>query len=174
MNALIPPWLYALIGAALIAVGSGAGFALERSLKNGEIAEIQLAHEKQVTAALTAQRTAERHAVDVERLAADTLSSLETKYTQDRENEKANSDHVVADLRNSVVRLRVATSGHASCGAMPSAATSPSTGDGQAAETLAGSVAARLAGRYADYNALVDQLNLCQGIISADRSMDAR
>lgn len=158
------PYLIAVLAAG--AIGFGSGFGLERMLKNGEIAAIQLKQAKAVQAAVDAKDAAEARAIAAERDGADRLALQALDYERKIQDEKAASNRVVADLRSGATRLRVSATCPASGSGVPAAAAAASGSDGAAQATLDPAVAARLAGRYADYNALVRQLELAQQTIN--------
>lgn len=161
-----------LAGTALLAAGS-AGFGLAHTLAAADIAQLNEAHTQALNTALAAQLAAETRAQALETAGRTATTEAVTKYDEGRKNDKAKDDRTIADLRADVKRLRVSTTSHPSGGALPAAGPAAGAGDGQAQQTLSGSVAARLAGRYADYNELVDQLELCQGQLERDRSITA-
>jgi hypothetical protein len=158
------PQLYAALLVATL--GFLGGFTLEHSLKNGEIATINDAHDREIIKAQTAQQVAEKHASELEHAGADNLAAQAADYERKLEDEKIANSRVTADLRSGAVRLRVALANN-TCGsntATPTASTSG--GNGDTSPTLAGPVAARLADRYAAYNTLVRQLTLAQETIN--------
>jgi hypothetical protein len=168
---LIPTWPF--VAAALI-IGAGVGFDAERTIKNGDIAQIQLADDKALGEAKDAKIAADAKTAKKEREGQDALSDLAKIYEDTRQNEKAQSDKRIADLQSGAVRLRVSTGpSTANVVQLPGASVAASGGDGGPVETLSGSVAARLAGRYNAYNEIVDQLTLCQGVILNDRKITA-
>lgn len=142
----------------------GAGFALSSTIKHGEIAAIELAHANVVAAAHKAQADAESVARTAEQKYDAALSVAQSTFEKTRQNEKATADRTITDLLRDVKRLRVSIKNSAANG-LPASTAAAGSGDGQAEATLSGSVAARLAGRYADYNALITQLELCQATV---------
>jgi len=164
---LIPTWPIAV---AALVVGLFTGYAAEHKIKTGEIAQLKLDHEVIMKASVAALSTANDRAQAQEDIQALKFASLSTDYEAKRQNEKALDTSTITALRNDVVRLRVATNNRpASGGQLPGTATCACTGDGQAEQTLAPAVAARLAGRYADYNEIVDQLGFCQEVLLSER-----
>lgn len=153
----------ALVIGMLIATGVCSWWGASKAKK------AEVAYTTAINIAQNAKLEAERRAdaLDLKRGAAITLAT--EKYEQGRSDEKAQADRTIADLRSDVTRLRVRTNRPAGSGGVPAAPAAAGSGDGEATETLSGAVAARLAGRYADYNGLVDQLGLCQQTIEADR-----
>ncbi len=167
---LIPLQVKLIVLAGVIVVIFVSGFKTASYVKNNEIAEIR--HEQEValgkakTAALTASETAR----SIEHNMSAELIVAQQRY-EEAQNEKAVSDRNIADLRNDVTRLRVSTRASPARPSVPGVAACPAGSDDQAEQTLTGPVAARLAGRYADYNALIDQLELCQATVRADRGL---
>jgi len=160
-----------MAGAALLLAGLvGAGIA--HTIAAAEIAQINERNTTVLNTALAAKLAAETrvHALESEGRAATTAAL--TEYDETHAHEKASADITIANLRDDVVRLRVTTN-RASGGGVCAAGPTGSTDHGQAEQTLAGSVAARLAGRYADYNEVVGQLTLCQGQLLRDRKITA-
>lgn len=155
------PW--ALLAGAVIAFA--AGFALQGELKDGEIAEIRLEHERMLAAATKAKIAAEEAARLAEVKAVQDLAALSDQYVKEQEHEKAAADQRVADLLSANVRLRIAIQRPAGGCTLPGTAAATSAGDGEAYATIRPDVAGRLGRRYADYNAIVDQLTLCQATI---------
>lgn len=155
------PWALLLA----VALSFGAGFALQGELKDGDIAEIHLAHGRELAAAVKAKADAEEATRLAEDKANRDLAALSDQYVKEQEHEKAAADQRIADLLTANVRLRVAVQRPAGGCAIPGAATTASGSDDQATEALPGPVAARLTRRYADYNAIVGQLTLCQDTI---------
>jgi len=151
---------------ALIAA-FGAGFALQGLIKDSEIADIQLEHETQVADAYAARNVALELARAVEHKAAEDIAAAHAKFVEDQQHERAITQRRIADLAAGNERLRVAVEVATVATGVPSGATCSSGGDGQATATIARPVAARLAGRYADYNELVDQITLCQATVEA-------
>lgn len=163
---IVPPWMR-LAGIALAAAFLfSAGMALEGELKDGEIAEIQLAHKQALADATKAKMAAEEAVRVAENKAARDLATLSDNFTKEQEHEKTAANQRIADLLSANVRLRVAVQRPAAGSCAPGGPTpAASVGDGQATEALAPATAGRLARRYADYNAIVDQLSLCQATI---------
>ncbi|CAB5145087.1 Spanin, inner membrane subunit [uncultured Caudovirales phage] len=152
--------------AVIVALGFGAGFGLEHQLKGGEIAAINLEHEQALTVATEMREAAEKHAADVEHAGADNLAAQAADYERKIQDEKTASAHVIDGLRSGATRLRVNVTGDTCRSDVPKAADAASGSNAAGQATLAGPVAARLAERYADYNALVRQLDLAQKTIN--------
>ncbi len=171
MIGLIPDraTLIGLIGTALIAFT--VGFTAERSIKNGEIATLKLDHETLVAEAEAARTVALERARATEQKAAADIAALTDQYVEDRQHENAVTQRRIADLAAGNERLRVAVEVAANSVGVRDPAASASGSDGQATAALSRATSARLAGRYADYNELVDQLTLCQGVVVTDRRM---
>jgi hypothetical protein len=152
--------------AALILAGFGTGFGLEHELKGGEIAAINLAHEQTLNAAVALKDAAEKHAIAVEHTGADNLAAQAADYERKIQDEKTATDLAIGDLRSGATRLRVSAVCPARGGNVPSAAAPAGGSDAAPQATLDPAVAARLAWRYADYNALTRQLDLAQKTIN--------
>jgi hypothetical protein len=159
--------LFAIVAASALAFA--AGFALQGTIKNGEIARINLAHQTAVAEAEAARNVALESARATEQKAASDLAALTAKYIEDRQHENAVTQRRIADLASGNERLRVAIEANTSNGSLPGPATSTAGSDGQATATISRAVASRFAQRYADYNEIVDQLTLCQSVIENDR-----
>ncbi len=157
-----------IIAVGIAIVAFLAGFKLQGVIKDNEIAEMKTAYDAKVLKATNAKLAAVNHARDVEQLNATAMSAAATTFEEKRKNEKATDDRTIADLRSRVTSLRVSTRNPGSRD-VPGAPAGACAGDGQAEQTLAPAVAARLAQRYADYNAVIDQLELCQATLIIDR-----
>lgn len=160
--------LYTAIALLLVMVGRMIGLDESRDVlehQRGQyatkLAEAELARD---AANAHADRTTRNWSAHVDAIIA--LHEKESKH------DKELAARVITDLRNDVVRLRVRTNPApaAGRGQLPGPASSACECDGTTEQTLAGAVAARLAGRYADYNAAVEQLTACQGILAAERT----
>lgn len=160
-------FLALVVALALLA----AGWCLGSAHVNGEIVKLEVAHKAAIDEATRAKNAAEERTDEANKAATGAIESAQLTFEETRKNEKALDDRRIADLATDNSRLRVSTrrTNAGSCGALPAAAGAAAGGDGQADETLAPTVAARLAQRYADYNEVVDQLNLCQSILIIDR-----
>lgn len=158
----------AVIVGALVTLIFAAGFCVQGWRKDGEIAEMQVAWNKLIIAADKARAEAEKRAGLAESNERAYYAAALATYKETVTHDKAISDRTIADLRAGNDRLRVSTSKSAarSC-PVPGAAAGAERSDGPSEETLAPAVAARLAERYAAYNALVDQLTLCQETVRA-------
>lgn len=164
---------FVLAAVLMIVVGAWGGFELEGHFAAERIDAIATSYKKSYDAAVDAKVAAEKRASDTEANQRVALATAATHYEEVRQNEKAASDRTIADLRSGLERLRVRTVTTTSGGQVPGAANGAGTGAGASTETLDPAVAARLAGRYAEYNALVDRLNLCQDALEADRATTA-
>ncbi len=161
----------ALILVILVALGFAFGHHTATTEKNVEIGKIQLAHEKALGKAQAAKSEAEDRVATLEHDHATALGIATTTFEESRAHDKAISDRRIADLAARVTSLRVRVATNASGGSTVSSAfTAPGSSYGQATETLAPAIAGRLARRYAEYNELIDQLELCQATILIDRS----
>lgn len=161
--------------AALVAlvVAFGGGFALEHVLKNGEIAKINLANEQALNKSKDALAAANDANTALSRAATTANAAAAEAYEKGEHDANAKTDPLIADLRAGNRRLHVLVDRAASSGSVPGAGAAASGGDGTGQGTLARPVAARLAGRYADYNGLVRRLNLCQAVVRGDRRINA-
>lgn len=169
MNALALEVKLALAIAAAVAC-MGLGYGAANVIKGKEIAELKADHAEQIVAATTAQAEAERQYRQAEQDHATALAVANTTYEEARKNDQARTILAISNLRSGIDRLRVSIAPAGATGAMPATDASTGGGDGQATATLSGPVAARLAGRYADYNEIVEQLTLCQATVVADRA----
>lgn len=156
---------------ALLFAGMLFGWYANGVVKNGEIAAIELAQQKALETANAAKTAAEEHATELEHSQATALSIATTTFEEKHEADKTAADHRIADLNARVTSLLVSThrAANPGSGALPGPATAASGSDGEATETLSAAVAGRLARRYADYNEIVDQLELCQATVLIDR-----
>ncbi len=115
---------------------------------------------------------ADQRAAKAEHDGAAALAQAAADYERRTTYEKARSEAAIARLRSGADVLRVAVATvHRDCIDVSNAAAGAGRGDGQEVATLARPTAARLAGRYADYNAIVDQLALAQQVIATDRQI---
>lgn len=155
------------VGALLVAFIAGMG--IMRAHDDTNIATIKANYNAQVNAAVNAKAAAEQRATNTEhtQAAAITAAVTHNKEVQDAQHEKDQA--VIAALRNGSQRLSVRTNRPAASCPLPGVTASAAGPDAAGAETLAEPVAARLAGRYADYNRIVDKLTECQAVIAADR-----
>ncbi len=169
---MIPIQAKLIAAAGVVIVSFTSGFKT-----SDHFAKVEAARVKSVAdAALLVQKdkalAAEMIARSAENRADSSIANATSTFEKVRENEKAITDRVIADLRGDVTRLRVSTKKPAARPAgVPGAPATTCSSDDQTESTLSGSVAARLAGRYADYNALVGQLELCQATLIIDREM---
>lgn len=168
----LAPWAQVAAVVVLFGAGVATGYWFERVIKDGVIADLQLAHQKVYNKALEQKLTADARVRAVEAEKARAISQLEAAYTAAMENEKITNARTVDDLRAGLARLRVSTVAAASACELSGPGAGAGSGHGPAEQTLAPAVAARLAGRYADYNAVVGQLALCQGVVAADRATE--
>lgn len=167
----------AKIAAALIALtlAFGGGFMLEHMLKNGEIAAIELAQQTALNKAQAALIAANAANTALERAASTATAAAAEAYEKGEQNAKATNEPLIADLRAGNRRLLVSLAAIAANGQpVPGTATTASGSDGASQGTLSGPVAARLAGRYADYNENVRRLTLCQATVNAYRLTNAK
>lgn len=162
-------WLAICVVAFLIAVGAVAGGLTVRYFKNAELAEQKTTYTTQIAAANKAALAADERAQGIQRTINSAILSGVAEYTQKDTDEKSQDARTIAALRNDVSRLRVKTNNPVCRNEVRGAATSASAGAGEVETTLAPAVAARLAGRYADFNTVVRQLDLCQAVAAADR-----
>jgi hypothetical protein len=158
-----------ILSTIALAIAFAGGFELQGVIKDGEIAAINLAHQTAIATATQEKLTAVTKARAAEQKATQYIADLTAKYVEDRQHENAVTQRRIADLAAGNERLRVAVEIATNNAGVPSLATAAAGGDGQAYQVIARPVAARLAGRYADYNELVDQLTLCQGVVETDR-----
>ena len=165
--------MFIIIGLAIVAAIFGVGYATASTIKDLEIARLEKGHHEYQNKLKDEAIMANMIARSAESRAADSIAKSAEIYEQRRQDEKATSDRILNDYRNDVIRLRVLLkkSPTATGAVVPNTATSASTSDGEAEQTLDGAVAARLAQRYFDYNEVVDQLELCQAVVRADRAM---
>jgi Bacteriophage Rz lysis protein len=131
---------------------------------------VRTSYASALNAAQEAKAAAEQRATNAELRVASANSDAITDYKKEREDDQTRDARTINDLRADVRRLSVRTNRRPAGGCpVPGAAAATARSDDAAPETLAGPVAARLAERYADYNALVDQLTLCQAVVKNDR-----
>lgn len=166
----IPPQVKIILAAGVLTLAFFGGFGLSNTLSNTRIANLKLAHTEVLNKALDEKAKEEARARKAEQLVAIGIDAAATDFERKRQNEKAADARTIADLRNDVNRLRVSTR-NAPRIIVPGAPTSPGRCDGEGEQTLAPAVAARLAERYADFNAVVDQLELCQATLVLDRQL---
>lgn len=162
-------WLEIVAVIGLFVFGAAVGAGTMGHFKNAELLEQKTTYDDQIAAANKAALDADERAQGIQRTINTAILSGVAEYTQKEYDEKSQAAVVIAALRNDVTRLRVKTNNPVCGNQLPSASASASGSDGQADTTLAPAVAARLAERYADYNAVVRQLDLCQAVVVADR-----
>lgn len=159
-----------LLIAVLLAFVFCAGWAVQGARKDVVIGDIRLEAERLVSVANKAALAAEGRASLAESTERKAFATALSKYKETTSHEKSQADLVIADLRSDVKRLRVSTNPGARRCPVPGSTAAATGSDGPSEETLSPAVAARLAGRYADYNALVDTLTLCQAVIQGRQS----
>lgn len=167
----IPVQAKIIFVAAVTALIFLAGFKTSTFISDAQIETINAGWNKKLSAAKDAQLAAEMVSRSAERKAAEEIAASAANFEKVRQDEKATSDRYVTDLRNDVTRLRVTVTRLSRPVVVPGTPAAASGGDGQSEETLNGSVAARLAQRYADYNELVGRLDQCQDTILQYRAM---
>jgi hypothetical protein len=154
-----------------LAAAFGAGFCLQGLIKDTEIAELRGDYAQKLGEAQEAKAVFEARARGAERRAATEIAEAHAKFVEDQQHERAITQRRIAGLAAGNERLRVAIDVVTRDASLSGPAACASGGDGQATATIARPVAARLAGRYADYNELVDQIGLCQKTIEAFQRM---
>lgn len=162
-------WLDLLMALALFVVGVVVGGSVVAHFKNGTIRDMKLDYTTKIAAINQAALAANDRADGIQRTINSAILDGVAEHTTKDENAKAQDARVISDLRNSVARLRVKTSNPVCRIEVPGTATSANASNGEVETTLAPAVAARLAGRYADFNTVVRQLDLCQAVVAADR-----
>lgn len=161
----------ALIVVILMAFGFAFGHHTATTEKDVEIGKIKLANTKALGKALVAKSVAEDRVATLEHEHATALDIATTTFEESRAHDKAIADRRIADLNARVTSLRVRVATDASSGStVRDPAAAASSGYGQTTQTLAPAIAGRLARRYAEYNELIDQLELCQVTVLIDRA----
>jgi len=157
----------------LLVIAAVLGSVLMHAHMAAEMDQQAAQFEKILQQSKDAKAAAEQRATNIENAQKGVIDNAVATYKANNAIDKARDAAVIADLRNDVTRLRVRTNRPAACGGqVPDAAASTSGPADAGDETLAGPVAARLAGRYADYNRIVEKLTACQAIVKADRMLD--
>lgn len=162
-------WLEAAAVIGLFVFGAAVGAGTMGHFKNVELLEQKTTYDGQIAAANKAALLADERAQGIQRTINSAILSGVAEYIQKDSDEKSQDARTIAALRNDVSRLRVKTNNPVCSNQLPDTTASAGGSDGQAGATLAPAVAARLAERYADYNAVVRQLDLCQAVVTADR-----
>lgn len=162
-------WLAIIAVVVLFVVGVAVGGAAAVYVKNGTIRDMKLEYTTKINAVNQAALAANDRADGIQRTINSAILDGVAEHTVKDENAKAQDARVISDLRNDNARLRVKTNNPVCSITLPGTASGTSAGTGEMETTLAPAVAARLAGRYADYNAVVRQLDLCQAVVVADR-----
>lgn len=158
------------IGAAVVfAVGAAVGGGAMHHYKGIELSEQKTTYDRQIAAVNKTALDADERTAAIQRTIGAAITEGVAEHTVKDENEKAQDARTISDLRNSVARLRVKTSNPVCSGELPGTTASASASAGEVETTLAPAVAARLAERYADFNTVVRQLDLCQNTVLADR-----
>jgi len=153
---------------ALMVLSLWIGVCVQGWHKDSQIATMKAGWEQTVKSAGEARDAAEKRAGQAEAKERQRYADALEKYKESVDHEKAISDRTIADLRAGNDRLRVSTARAAPGSCAVSGTPAGAAGSNEASEeTLAPAVAARLAERYAAYNALVDQLTLCQETVRA-------
>lgn len=159
-----------ILATGLVVLTFFFGFKANGYIKDAEIDALNAGHAKVVATANSARLAAEVRARETERGATLAISTAAETFEKVRQDEKTTSDRRIADLLSDNSRLYVSTR-TAYRRSVPGAPATACTGDGQTEQALAPAVAGRLAGRYAAYNEIVDQLTLCQSTIQTYRMM---
>lgn len=164
-------WLLTLIIAAVSASG---GFWLSHTISAKQIASMALESSTKVIAATEARDKAESKYKLLKEAADKSQAEALAKYNEGVLDGKASSIRIIDDLRNDVTRLRVSVAkGNSSSGSMSVPSSNSKGGDEEVGYSLSPTVAARLAGRYANYNEVVTQLTLCQDILVVHEKMSS-
>lgn len=159
----------AIIAAVVFALGAAVGGGSVAYVKNGTISEMKLDYGTKIAAADRAALQADERAAAIQRTIGAAITEGVAEHTVKDENAKIQDARVISDLRSDNARLRVKTNNPVCSVTLPGIAPGASAGTGEMETTLAPAVAARLAGRYADFNTVVRQLDLCQAVVVADR-----
>jgi len=167
---MISPYIYAAAAAILLTLGFAGGFTLEHRLSESTIATLKADYANKVAEAAAAKDAADLRVESIERTNAEEQQKLIANYEQRIQNERSITESTVANLRDGISSLRVKLAANSGGSKLSNVIASATGSNGETAASLSRSVAARLAGRYADYNEIVDQLELCQGIVINDRS----
>lgn len=162
-------WLAIIAAVVLFVVGVAIGGAAAVYIKNGTIRDMRLDYATKINAVNQAALAANDRADGIQRTINSAILDGVAEHTTKDENAKAQDARVISDLRNDNARLRVKTNNPVCSVTLPGTAPGTSASAGEMETTLAPAVAARLAGRYADYNTVVRQLDLCQAVVVADR-----
>lgn len=166
--------IYAVVAIAVFGAVFALGFGVASKLAEGKANKVALAHAEERAQLVDLKLAAEQRANSAESSNSSAMAASAAIYESVVQNEKALTERRVADLNSELVRLRVRTKKAESAAAgaiVPNSPAGTGASNGEAEQTLAGPVAARLTQRYADYNALIDQLTLCQAVVQADRDM---
>lgn len=155
--------------AAIIVGAAVMGWTVQGWRMGDELTKVKSSYKSALENANTARVAAEGRAALAESTERANFDKALSAYKESQAHEKATTDRTIADLRTGINRLRVSTTNSRSRPVSGSTAAAAGS-DGPSEETLAPAVAARLAGRYADYNALVDRLTLCQAVIQGRQS----
>lgn len=156
-----------LIIAIMVAVAGAAGWTMQGWRMGDEMTTLRAEYQGAIDKANTASVAAEGRAALAESNERKYFATALAEYKESQAHEKATTTRTIADLRTGAERLRVKLATAPRSCPLPDAAAGTAGSDEASEETLAPAVAARLAGRYADYNALVDQLTLCQAVVTA-------
>lgn len=165
------PWL--IVGAlvALIAVGLGAGAYGHHLGVTAEREAWEKREAQELADANTKIRTLEEAARTSEAAHAAALAEIDAKHTQEIEDAKKQRDRDVRDARSGRIVLRIPTPCKAAGGgAAAKAPAAPGVGDGGATAELPRAVTADLLELADDADAVVRQLQACQGVVRADRA----
>ncbi len=160
-----------IIVVGIVVLSFLAGFKVSSALSEAEIKTMENAHLTALNAAKDQALTEHMLARAAERKAAESIANAASNFEKVRQNEKDIADRTITDLLNDNARLRVSVRSRPATGTVPGTAAGAGSCDDRSEATLTGSVAARLARRYDDYNALVGVLELCQATVRADRAM---
>lgn len=166
--------IYIVIAVAALGTAAALGFGLAATLAEGKADKVAAAYQKEKAELTNLALQAEQRARSLESNQSSAMFTAASTYESVTQNEKDIIARRVADLLsdNQRLRVRLAKATAPTGGAVvPGTAAATSGGDGQTEQALAGPVAARLTQRYADYNEIVGQLELCQTVVRLDRAM---
>lgn len=168
---LIPAEVKIIAVVVLVSLAAAFGWHANGVVKDSEISALNLAQQQALGKALEAKSAAEERATELEHSHTIALDIATTTFEEKHEADKTAADRRIADLNTRVTSLLVSTRRAANPGgcALPGPAAAAGRSDGEATETLSAAVAGRLARRYADYNEIVGQLELCQATVLIDR-----
>lgn len=168
-------WTKEIIGLVIVVAGVlGLYFFGDTCYSNGQTDE-RLAWQGRENTELVAANNRitdlETKAREDEAKHGQAMAQASATYQESLQNEKANRDRTIADLRSGALRLRIQLAGRQSTDGSSAGQADPAAVrcDGETFAELSGSAAEFLVGLASEADDVVHQLTACQAVVTADR-----